>query len=290
MVERFFPPARFLGGMTPDGRDLDVLRSKRDASRYQILVTIADRQPAVSQQEIAEEVGITAQAVSDYVQGLVEEGFVRTESRGRYEVTKEGVDWLISRTEDLQSYTSYVAEEVVGQVDTDTAIATADVAEGVRVALTMRDGYLHATPVPQGAPDDAAPDRATAVAITDAAVGTDVGVADFDGFLGYDSGTVTVLVVPAVRDGGSRAVDPDRVRALAADHAVVAVAGAEALATARAADLDPDVRFGTPAAVQEAAARGLSVLLLATQRDLSSHTDRLRDHSIGYELLDERDR
>ena len=54
-----------------------VLQSKRSATRYQILVAIAERQPAVSQREIAEEIGITAQAVSDYLQGLVEEGYVR---------------------------------------------------------------------------------------------------------------------------------------------------------------------------------------------------------------------
>ena len=78
----------------------DVLASKRDATRYQILVEIAERQPAVSQQEIADAIGITSQAVSNYLQELVENDHVEKLGRGRYEVTKEGVDWLISQRRD----------------------------------------------------------------------------------------------------------------------------------------------------------------------------------------------
>ena len=36
-----------------------VLRSKRNATRYEILVGIAERQPAVSQQEIAEAIDVS---------------------------------------------------------------------------------------------------------------------------------------------------------------------------------------------------------------------------------------
>jgi putative transcriptional regulator len=264
----------------PGDRDVSVLRSKRDASRYQILVAIAARQPAVSQQEIADVVGITAQAVSDYVGELVEAGHVEKHGRGRYEVTKEGVDWLISCTEDLQGFTEFVAQEVIGQVDVETALATDAIEDGDRVTLTMRDGTLHASPGETGG--------ATALAITDAEADQDVGVTDFAGLLDYETGRTTVLVFPDVRSGGSRALDPERVRDLAADHDLVATAGTEALAAVRAAKIDPDVRFGTAAAVQEAAARGLSVLLLVPTRDLSTHTDRLREHNIGYELVDER--
>ena len=50
-----------------DPEEAGVLRSKRTATRYQILVEIADRQPAVNQQEIADAIGVTAQAVSGYL-------------------------------------------------------------------------------------------------------------------------------------------------------------------------------------------------------------------------------
>lgn len=259
-------------------RELDVLRSKRNATRYQILVEIAERQPAVSQQEIADAIGITAQAVSDYLQDLVETGHVSKEGRGRYEVTKEGVDWLISRTDQLRQFIQHVSEDVLGQVEIEAAIATTDIAEGQPVSLSMRDAILHATPGDAGA--------TTAVAITDAAAGEDVGVTDFEGLLDYDTGMVTILALPRVQDGGSTAVAPADIADRATEHDLLAVSGTEAVVAARAADLAPDIRFGTVSAVQEAATLGLDVLLLAVVSDVSTHADALRESNVSYEVVD----
>ena len=258
--------------------DTGVLRSKRNATRYQILVQIAERQPAVSQREIADAIGVTAQAVSDYLQDLVEQGYVDKGGRGRYEVTKEGVDWLISQTDSLRTYVQHVSEDIIGQVDVETAVATTAIEEGQRVSLTMRDGVLHAAPGATGG--------ATAVAITDADADQDVGITNVEGVVDYELGTVTVVSVPGVQAGGSSAVDPATVREFADAHDLVAVAGTEALAAIRAAGVDPDLRFGTADAVQEAATKGLDVLLLAVPDRLSAHTDRLREGNIGYEVVD----
>ncbi|ESP88983.1 DUF7839 domain-containing protein [Candidatus Halobonum tyrrellensis] len=259
-----------------------VLRNKRDATRYRILVEVAERQPAVSQREIADAVGVTAQAVSEHLSDLVDEGAVSRGGRGRYEVTKEGVDWLTGQTDALREYVDHVSTDVLGDVAVETALATAEVTAGQRVTLSMRGGVLRATPTDGGAGDGGA----TAAAVTDAAADEDVGVTDFEGLIDYDLGTVTAVVFPPVAEGGSRALDPQRVRALAADHPVVAVAGTEALAAARAADVTPDVRFGTVAAVEEATTKGLDVLLLTVAADLSAHTDRLRETGVAYEVVD----
>jgi putative transcriptional regulator len=256
----------------------NVLRSKRAATRYQILVGIAERQPAVSQREIAEDIGITAQAVSDYLQGLIGKGHVRSPGRGRYEVTKEGVDWLIGRTDELRAFVGHVTEDVIGQVEIETALATAPITEGEAVSLSMRDGVLRATPGATG--------NTTAVAVTNADPGRDVGVTDFEGVLDYDLGRVTAVSIPRVQDGGSAAMETATFAGHAADVDLVATAGTEAYAAARAADLEPDVRFGAPEAVDEAVARGLDVLLLAVADELSTHLDRLRDGNINYEVVD----
>ncbi|MFC7133649.1 MULTISPECIES: MarR family transcriptional regulator [Salinibaculum] len=260
------------------GAGSDVLQSKRDATRYQILVQIAEHQPAVSQREIAEAIGITSQAVSNYLQELVDQGAVEKHGRGRYEVTKEGVDWLIGRTDDLRSFVEHVSEDVIGQVDVESAIATGSIDEGDRVSLSMRDGCLHATPGDAGA--------ATAVAVTDATEGAEVGITDFEGVVDYELGTVTVIPVPSVRNGGSGEVDPDVVAEHAAANDRVATAGTEALAAATAAGVDPDIRFATAEAVKEAATKGLDVLLLTVASQLSEHTDALRDRSLEYEVVD----
>lgn len=256
--------------------DTTVLQSKRTATQYQILIEIAERQPAVSQQEIADSIGITSQAVSNYLQDLVENEFVQKHGRGRYEVTKEGVDWLITQTADLREFVEHVSEDVIGEVEIETAIATAPIEEGQSVSLTMRDGVLHATPGATGS--------ATAVAVSDAAAEQDVGITDFDGVLDYELGTVTVVSIPPIRDGGSSAVDPTVLAEVAAESDLLAVSGTEAVAGATAAQLTPDIRFATAAAVEEAAAKGQDVCLLAVADDLSGLTDTLRNGDVQFEV------
>ncbi|MFB6218904.1 MAG: MarR family transcriptional regulator [Halobacteriaceae archaeon] len=262
--------------MEPEGSG--VLRSKRDATKYRILVCIAERQPAVNQREIADAIGVTAQAVSDYLQELVEQGYVDKQGRGRYEVTKEGVDWLITRTDELREFVAHVSEDVIEAVEVDTALATAPIEEGQAVSLSMADGVLRAAPGTEGA--------TTAVAVTAAGAGEDVGVTDFEGLLDYELGRVTVVSVPPVQRGGSRAVDATDLRERAGAHDRLAVSGVEAVAAAAAADLDPDLRFGTPQGVREAAMTGLDVLLLAVTDDVAAHTDALREQNIGYEVIE----
>lgn len=263
---------------TDSSDDSGVLQSKRNATRYQILVEIAERQPAVSQQEIADVIGVTSQAVSDYLQDLVKQGYVQKHGRGRYEVTKEGVDWLISQTDALHDFVKHVSEDVIGQVEIETALATASISEGQAVSLSMQEGVLRATPGGTGS--------ATAVAVTNGEEGRDVGVTDFEGVLDYELGKVTVISVPKVQDGGSSVVDPATISRHVETHDLLAAAGTEALAIIRSAGHEPDIRFGTPVAVQEAATKGLDVLLIAVTNELSKHTDKLRDQNISYEVVD----
>jgi len=253
----------------------EVLDSKRDATRYQVLVEIAAHQPAVSQTEIADTIGVTSQAVSDYVRDLVEHGYVKKEGRGRYAVTKEGVDWLISRTDSLEAYLDRVSSDVLGSVDVDAAIAMDDIDEGSNVGLIMRDGVLHANP---------AGGTATAVTVTAATAGEAVGVTDFEGVVDYETGYVTVLPVPAVTDTAS--IDSDVLTATRPPKSLLAVAGTEAYALATRTGANPDIQFGTVDAVAEAAVRGLDVLLAVTSNQLPQHTARLREQNIPHEVLD----
>ena len=253
----------------------EVLDSKRDATRYQVLVEIAARQPAVSQNEIAEAIGVTSQAVSDYVRELVEHGYVDKGGRSRYEVTKEGVDWLISRTDSLQTYLDRVSSDVLGSVDVDAAIATGAVSEGSEVGLIMRDGILHANP---------AGGTATAVTVTSGKHGEAVGVTDFEGVVDYETGTVTVLPVPAVTE--TESVESEALLTDLSDESLLAVAGTEAYALVVQADVYPDIRFGTVDGVAEAAVRGLDVRLIITADQLPQHTAKLREANIPHEVLD----
>jgi len=206
--------------------------------------------------------------VSDNLQGLVEEGYVNKYGRGRYEIIKECVDWLISQTDGIRDYVKHVSKDVIGQ-------------DGETVSLTMDDGVLRARVGDAGG--------ATAVEVTDADAGRDVGITNLEGVVDYELGMVTIVSIPRVQQGGSAVLDPVRLSERAETHDLLAVAGTEALAVATAAGHDADIRSGSVAAVLEAGSKGLDVFLCAAADTLSAHTDRLRQQNVGYEVVDAED-
>lgn len=254
------------------------LEDKRTATRFQILVEIADRQPAVSQGEIADAVGVTSQAVSEYIRELVADGYVDKEARSRYRVTKEGVDWLFQEAKGLRRFAEHVTEDVLESVQEDAAIATAPIEAGETVTLSLRDGLLHADP------DDAGP--ATGVATTTAEGGDDVSVTGFEGVIEIDPGQVTVVQVPSASAGGSRAVPAEGLRDVCADASVVVAAGVEGVLSLRDAGIEPETTFAAGDVAAEAAARGVDAVVITTADEVGRVTDALRDGDVLYEVTE----
>jgi putative transcriptional regulator len=254
----------------------DVLENKRLATRFRILVEIAERQPAVSQGEIADAVGVTSQAVSEYIRDLVDDDLVEKEGRSRYTVTKEGVDWLFQTAADVRRFADHVTEDVLGSVGEDAAVATGAIAEGETVTLSMREGLLHATPGADG--------PATGRATTDAGGGEDVGVTGFEGVIDLEPGSVTVLQVPAVRSGGSDSIDLEALAAATDAADVLAASGVEAVVALRRAGVDPDTNFAAGEVAAEAAGRGLYAVVVTTTDAVGRVTDALRDADVDYEV------
>ncbi len=253
---------------------VDVLANKRAATRFRILVEIAERQPAVSQGEIAEAVGITSQAVSEYIRDLVDDGYVEKEGRSRYRVTNEGVDWLFQSATDVRRFADHVTEDVLGNVEEDAAIAEADVEEGETVSLSLSEGLLHVAPGEAG--------NATGVATTSAAAGDVVGVSGFEGVIDLDPGHVTVVQVPPIRSGVVD--DPDGLAARCADVPIVTAAGVESVAALRSVDVEPTTYFAPGEVAADAASRGLDAVVVTTPDTVGRVTDALRDAGVPYDV------
>ncbi len=254
----------------------DALSDKRTATRFRVLVEIADRQPAVSQGEIADSVGVTSQAVSEYIRELVDDGLVDKDGRSRYTVTKEGVDWLFQEAKSLQRFADHVTDDVLGSVQEDTAIAAADIEAGQQVTITVREGLLHATPGEEG--------PATGVATTDAAEGRDVSITSFEGVIEMTTGTVTVAQVPPARDGGSREIDTDQLATLCSEADRCLAADVEGVVSLRRADHEPAVTVAAGAVAAKAAAVGMTVVVVASTDTVGRVTDALRDGNSSYEV------
>src|SRR3989304_9850598 len=121
-----------------------ILRSKKEITRFQILVEIAAHQPDVMQREIADRIGITPQAVSEYIKDLVLQGFLYSDGRVRYRVTKKGVEYVLERAQELKKYARYVMEDIVSHVSVATSIARENLKKGQSVSLVMDNGLLYA--------------------------------------------------------------------------------------------------------------------------------------------------
>lgn len=257
---------------------VNVLQSKRESSRFQILVEIAAHQPNLRQKEVADKLGVTPQAISEYIKELVADGLVTTDGRMRYSITKEGVEWLLENAAELKRYARVVMEEIISHVSVWTAIAESDLAEGERVFLEMRNGLLYANKK-EGI-------EASGVVVTSSRRGEDVGISDLQGLISLEEGRITLCKVPRAQMGGSRAVDLEVLKDLLSKERMVGCLGIEALVSLRKAGREPNVIFGAKEFAVEAAYHGISSLVVCVDEQIPSLLTRLENEGLKYELID----
>lgn len=254
---------------------MTVLDRKSEVTGFQILVKVAAGQPQVKQSQIADSLGITPQAVSEYIKSLAAEGMIRSGGRGQYTVTPLGVEAIIAGAKELKEYSDYVLHNVVGQVAVWAAIAREPVAKGDTVFLSMEEGILYA---------GRSGDGASGVAINQARAGEDVGVSGLSGLIPLQRADVTVVKVPSIAGGGSHAADIGKLRA--AIDGIVGVAGSEAVAALHRADIEPDALFGAADAVVEAAIKGVAGTLVISEDLAPQAIQRIEAAGVRYRVVD----
>jgi putative transcriptional regulator len=255
---------------------IEVLRNKNLTTRFQILVEIANAGPTVQQREIAKNLNITPQAVSDYIAQLSKEGLLAAEGRARYRVTSQGVNWIIKTLRELGDYNSYIQRSITN-LSICAAIAEDNLEKGQRVGLKMEDGLLLATASRQH--------EATGITITEAKAGEDVGISGIEGIVPLELGRVTILRVPGIQRGGSKKVNYDILKQRLAQSDLVTALGLEALAALRKTKAQFQ-HYGAVAAAIEAAKSGLSPLVVCVDSETADLIARLEKERIAYQLFD----
>ncbi len=226
---------------------------------------------------------MTVQGASDYAHDLQGQSLL-TVVDGEYRATKKGVDLLQSRFLELRSFVER-AGRAMALVETASAVAGGPIKKGDRVGLFMKDGLL----VAQGGSTS----PSTGVSLHDARKGEEVAVRNLEGIVALRPGKIVVARIPPSREGGSRGIRVAAARKVLRRYRTFAVATQEVTGAmaARKLDLRPRIEFGVPAAVVEAAERGVDVLLILpetrvaeTLQAIEATNARLED-KIPYEIL-----
>jgi putative transcriptional regulator len=257
---------------------INVLKSKSESSRFQILVEIAAHQPNLRQKEVADSLELTPQAISEYIKELISDGLVATDGRMRYRITKEGVEWLLESADELKQYARMVMVDIISHVSVWSTLAEIDLLKGERVSLEMRGGFLYANKK-EGI-------DANGIAISDASAGEDVGVSDLKGLISLDDGKIVVCKVPRIQAGGSRRVNEELLKDMISGKMMVNAMGIEALVALRKAGREPDVIFGAGEAAVEAAYHGIDSAIVSVDEQIPRILKRLESEGVKYDLFD----
>lgn len=257
---------------------VEILRNKNLATRFQILVEVCDKGPNIKQHEIARKLGITTQAVSDYIRQLSDEGLLASNGRSRYQVTIEGVNWIIKVLRELRNYSTLI-EKAITDISVSAAVAGVNLVKGQKVWLKMKDGMLLAT--------NQAANGATGISTCDAKKGEDVGITDVDGLVALETGEVTILKIPNIQKGGSRVIDLDLLYNKIKGRPFIGAIGIESAVVLEQANSN-FYKYGVDVAAIEAAHNGLDPLVVCVEDETTDLVNKLEEEKIGYRIIDTR--
>jgi putative transcriptional regulator len=256
---------------------IEILRNKNLATRFQILVEIANSGPNIQQQDIAKKLYVTPQAISDYTRQLVDEGLLVSDGRSKYRLTNEGVNWVIRILRELREYDSRI-ERAITNISVCAAVAADDLIEGQTVGLEMKGGMLFATAnVHRGA---------RGITTTAARAGEDVGVSSIEGIVQLKIGKVTILKVPGIERGGSKTIAIKELKKKISDRKLVGAIGIEAMVTLRKLSISNIYVYGVTEAAIEAAKTGLCPTIVCVDNEIPGLTRKLGEENIDYEIVD----
>ena len=256
---------------------IEVLRNKNQTTKFQILVEIADKGPDIQQREIARELDITPQAVSDYISQLINDRMLITLGRSSYRVTNEGVNWVIKSLKELNSYNLFI-QRAVNSISVCAALAEADLKSNQKVSLKMKGGLLYASAqIDNGA---------SGFTVSAAKAGEDVGISGIKGIVPLKTGSVTIFKVPDIAGGGSRKVNYNLLKKYVSVSDITAGLGIESYAALSKSGAD-FYRYGAVEVTVEAARTGLNSLVCCVEGELNELLIRLEKEKIHYELVAE---
>lgn len=247
---------------------MPVLRTRPLSTRLQLLVELHQQRHG-RLRTLAQRVGVSVQAVSGSLRQLVRDGLVATEN-GTWRPTPKGTDHLQGQLTDVRRFLDG-AREALRIIPETVALAARAIRRNDPVGLIMKEGRL--TAVPRLAA------RSRGRARTDAGAGDLVVVGDLEGILDLHPAPIMLVAHSERPDAAALARARRTAARLRRPHPRM-VTGAHALssvALARQLGLNVDLEYAPLEAARDAARRGVAVLYLVPQSELTHCLAALRE-------------
>lgn len=177
------------------------LRDLKRNTEMLILIELV-RAPSVKLREIAEDLGVTVQAVSQYIMAMKKEGLLR-EQDGALRATRKGMQMAQEHFLGLKQEIDGILRRIA-VIDNCVAIAGKRLVKGQKVGLVMEDGMLMAYAGRSSS--------STGIAMESAEEGDDVLVGQLEGIVDLELGKLLILESPGESEGGSKVAGVDRAR------------------------------------------------------------------------------
>ncbi|WP_457614809.1 DUF7839 domain-containing protein [Methanopyrus sp.] len=254
------------------------LKDRRELMKSLILAFIGLRQPRVHLGDIGSELGVSLQAIHNYVKELIDEGLVKKKGRAEYVLTDKGAETALESINNIRRFSTKVAE-ALGKRMTWAAIAAEEIRKGEEVYLYMENGLLYAS--------KSRKTGARAVAQADAEKGQDLPVTNIEGDIpGLERGEVVFICVPSAREGGTRKLDLDKLKEMLEkeDYDLIGAAGTAARAALNMLGIEPDLKFGVVDGAIMAALKGLKALVVITSPMLRRARNKAEQRGAEYRI------
>jgi predicted transcriptional regulator len=181
-----------------NGKQLRDLRTNTEL----LLLAELLKHPSARLKELSGKLGITVQAVSQYLSAMRKEGLVR-ESGDQIRPSRKGMQQLQEHFTSLKGEVDGILRSI-SVIDRCVAIAGRKISKGEKIGLVMEDGMLMAYPRQKSS--------STGEALENAEEGDDILVGRLEGIVDLELGKLLVMEAPSELEGGSKAADVERAK------------------------------------------------------------------------------
>lgn len=240
------------------------LRDKKKITKFLILYHSAVDEPS-RLADIADELEMTEQGVSNYISEMHREGLIDPSS---YAPTPDGMEFVRETLSELANFLDSANKEIE-LINRCTAIADESIEEGDQVGLFMKDGFLHASTEESSS---------NGIALSHAEEGQPIMVGALRGITELEVGTVYMVKV-GIERGIDKGMDRLEKKLEKIDYDRLAVMDEEQYGLASSAGYGIDITFSPIESAISAVEKGLDVAFLVSEDECEGIVESLKRHN-----------